>query len=58
MLSQAVATLDVSAKDIYATPESRHQLNLRTAAKSEKGEKLMELIGETADMEAVEEEQS
>tara|TARA_B110000285_G_C14937215_1_gene520204 strand:+ start:199 stop:372 length:174 start_codon:yes stop_codon:yes gene_type:complete len=57
-LSQAVATLDVSAKDIYATPESRHQLNLRTAAKSEKGEKLMELIGETADMEAVEEEQS
>ena len=50
-----MATLDVSVKDVYATPESRHELNLRTAAKSKKGEKLMALIDSTA---AVEEEQS
>ena len=55
MLSQAVATLDANVKDVYATPESRHQLNLRTAAKSKKGEKLMALIDSSA---ASEEEQS
>jgi len=55
LLSQAVATLDVKAEEVYATPESRHELNLRTAAKSKKGEKLMALIDSTA---AVEEEQS
>jgi hypothetical protein len=49
LLAQAVGTLDIQkAEDMYATPESRHVLNLRTALasrKSKQGDKLKALIG-------------
>ena len=42
LLAQAVGTLDTNSEDMYATPESRHELNMRTALVSRRNARLAE----------------